>query len=123
MDGRPALSVEGETWFLFRLPAGEGMPVTGLPRWWGNAPLPQEEGPLCRWHHPGRGPKGWGLCPLLGAPLSELSQAHPELESLLRQAYASADRESPVENGRTYPGSVLEMDFCNLHLTAKLGTI
>ncbi len=52
---------------------------------------------------------------------SELSQAHPELESLLRQAYASADRESPVENGRTYPGSVLEMDFCNLHLTAKLG--
>ena len=26
-----------------------------------------------------------------------------------------------MENGRTYPGSVLEMDFCNLHLTAKLG--
>ena len=119
MDGLP-LSVEGETRFLFRLPAGEDAcyrfaPVVG------NAPLPQEEDPFAVGTILVEAQKDGAFAHSLELPLSELSQAHPELESLLRQAYASADRESPVENGRTYPGSVLEMDFCNLHLTAKLG--
>ena len=119
VDGLP-LSAEGETRFLFRLPAGEDAcyrfaPVVG------NAPLPQEEDPFAVGTILVEAQRDGAFSYTPELPLSELSQAHPELESLLRQAYASADRESPVENGRTYPGSASEMDFCNLYLTAELG--
>lgn len=117
IDGLP-LTVAGETRFLFRLPAQKSGAYRFAPVVDGS-PLPAQTDPFTAGSVLVEGERDGEHLLSREIPLSELS-SYPELEGLLREAYASADRTKPVEDGRTYPGT-LQMDSLSVYLTANLG--